>query len=57
MRRTTLHRTAVGSRNRRRRDEADEHAERPEVREDIRRTWWPDAPGGPADDARQRRRP
>jgi hypothetical protein len=56
MRRTTVTRTPVGAtRDRRRRDEVDECRERPEIRADIRRTWWPQAPGDdPAGDARRR---
>jgi hypothetical protein len=57
MRRTTVHKTPVGQRRRRAHGEAreaEEYRERPEVRRDIRRTWWPDAPGGPSDDARGR---
>ncbi|WP_255952735.1 hypothetical protein [Streptomyces odontomachi] len=46
MRRTTVHKTPVGQRRRRAHGEAleaDEPMERPEVRRDIRRIWWPDA--------------
>jgi hypothetical protein len=55
MRRTTVHRTTVRPAVRRRLDETDEPGqELPEVRKDIRRTWWPDAQGGPADGIRGR---
>ncbi|MFJ6572868.1 hypothetical protein ACIQNU_36225 [Streptomyces sp. NPDC091292] len=47
MRRTTVQKTPMRPavrRERVRRDEADDRArDRPEVREDIRRTWWPES--------------
>jgi hypothetical protein len=43
MRRTTVQKPLRKSDSRRVREEADERpAERPEVRKDIHRTWWPD---------------
>ncbi|GGX50146.1 hypothetical protein GCM10010515_16820 [Streptomyces fructofermentans] len=43
MRRTTLQKPLRKPDSRRPRDESEERpAQRPEVRKDIRRTWWPD---------------
>ncbi|GAB2948618.1 MULTISPECIES: hypothetical protein [Streptomyces] len=43
MRRVTLQKPLKKSDSRRVREEADTRpAERPEVRKDIQRTWWPD---------------
>ncbi|WP_274388923.1 hypothetical protein [Streptomyces cavernae] len=43
MRRATVHKPLRKSESRRKRDEIDENpTERPEVRKDIARTWWPD---------------
>ncbi|WP_268893782.1 MULTISPECIES: hypothetical protein [Streptomyces] len=43
MRRTTVQKPLKKSDPRRVREEADQRpAERPEVRKDIHRTWWPD---------------
>jgi hypothetical protein len=43
MRRTTVQKPLRKSDSRRVREESDERpAERPEVRKDIHRTWWPD---------------
>ncbi|MEU1043034.1 hypothetical protein ACFYP4_28275 [Streptomyces sp. NPDC005551] len=43
MRRVTVQKPLKRSDSRRVRDEADERpTERPEVRKDIHRTWWPD---------------
>ncbi|GHH75030.1 hypothetical protein GCM10018793_17330 [Streptomyces sulfonofaciens] len=50
MRRVNLRKTPIRPGARRTNDEADEPGqERPEVRRDILRTWWPDSevPGGP----------
>ncbi|MBQ1092033.1 hypothetical protein [Streptomyces sp. B93] len=44
MRRVTLHKPPTTRNARRLREEAEElPAERPEVRKDIARTWWPEA--------------
>ncbi|MFF4751201.1 hypothetical protein ACWD5R_33825 [Streptomyces sp. NPDC002514] len=44
MRRTTVQKPLKKTDTRRVREEAEERpARRPEVREDIARTWWPDA--------------
>ncbi|WP_394435250.1 hypothetical protein [Streptomyces sp. SGAir0957] len=44
MRRVTMHKpTGAGTVTRRLREEAAETVrERPEVRKDVRKTWWPD---------------
>ncbi|MFD5763157.1 hypothetical protein ACFWIZ_50520, partial [Streptomyces sp. NPDC127044] len=47
MRRVTVQKPLSKSQSRRVREKADERpAERPEVRKDIHRTWWPDECGG-----------
>ncbi|MFB7500783.1 hypothetical protein ACFC09_39980 [Streptomyces sp. NPDC056161] len=44
MRRTTVQKPLKKTDTRRVREEAEERpARRPEIREDIARTWWPDA--------------
>ncbi|MFF2653467.1 hypothetical protein [Streptomyces sp. NPDC058045] len=43
MRRVQEQRASVKQRGRRTRDEVEERpAERPEIRQDVRRLWWPD---------------
>ncbi|MFF3494287.1 hypothetical protein ACFYWS_23370 [Streptomyces sp. NPDC002795] len=44
MRRVTMHKPTGSSsiRRRLREDAADLKRERPEVRKDVRKTWWPD---------------
>ncbi|MEV3854622.1 hypothetical protein AB0J38_09885 [Streptomyces sp. NPDC050095] len=44
MRRVTMHKpTGVSTLTRRLREEAaEQQRERPEVRKDVRKTWWPD---------------
>ncbi len=43
MRRVTVHKPLKRADSRRAREEADERpAERPEVRKDVARLWWPD---------------
>ncbi|GGW69450.1 hypothetical protein [Streptomyces griseoloalbus] len=44
MRRVTVHKPLKKTDSRRVREQADERSTgRPEVREDIARTWWPDS--------------
>jgi hypothetical protein len=49
MHRVAVPRTPARRSARRRSEEADEqrYRERPEIRRDIRKTWWPDAADGP----------
>ncbi|MHC0430524.1 hypothetical protein ACX6XY_10080 [Streptomyces sp. O3] len=43
MRRQTVQKPVNRTTSRRKRDRADEPARpRPEIRQDVRRTWWPD---------------